>query len=78
MTNYVEIQDNNYPDTCFSDPIEVSSSDVESFDEDDMYGSDHCMDVVSESSDRGEQADDIQPHEELMVLCYTFYFLAQF
>jgi hypothetical protein len=39
------------PETSFSDPIDVDTSDVESFDEDDMYGSDHGMETVSESSD---------------------------
>jgi hypothetical protein len=33
-----EAHDN--PDTYFSDPVDIASSDVESFDEDDMYGLD--------------------------------------
>ena len=42
----------DHPYTSFSDPVDVSSSDAESFDKDDMYGSDHNMrEVVMESSD---------------------------
>ncbi|KAI9430893.1 hypothetical protein BJY52DRAFT_1232293 [Lactarius psammicola] len=42
----------DHPYTSFSDPVDVSSSDAESFDEDDMYGSDHnTREVVMESSD---------------------------
>jgi len=61
---YPETLDN--PDTSFSDPIDISSSDVESFDEDDMYGSDHGMEIVSESSDE-EQAEMSQFSENRMV-----------
>ncbi len=56
----------NNPDTSFSNPIDISSSNVESFDEDDMYGLDHSMEIVSESSDE-EQAEMSQFSENRMV-----------
>jgi hypothetical protein len=36
-------------DTYLIDPADKSSSGVESFDNNDMYGSDHGMEIVSES-----------------------------
>ena len=39
------------PNTSFSDPVDVSLSETESFAEDDMYGSDDGMETISESSD---------------------------
>jgi hypothetical protein len=39
------------PETSFSEPVDAFSSDAESFDEDDMYGSDHGMQTVGEVSD---------------------------
>ena len=41
-------------DPTFSDSADKESSDAESFNEDDMYGLDPCMMVISESSDDGE------------------------
>lgn len=41
----------DHPDTTFSDFLDDRSSDEEPFDEDDMYGLDHAMTVVSASSD---------------------------
>ena len=38
----------------FSDSVDEESSDAESFNEDDMYGLDPCMMVMSELSDDGE------------------------
>jgi hypothetical protein len=45
------------------DPGDESSSDVESFNEDDMYGSDHGMEIVSESPDDEEEGE-ISPLSE--------------
>jgi hypothetical protein len=39
----------------FSDPVNESSSDAESFNEDEMYGSDHVVEFVCESSDDGKE-----------------------
>jgi hypothetical protein len=38
-----------------SDPVDEHSSDIESYNEDDMYGLDHGMEIVSESSDEPEE-----------------------
>jgi hypothetical protein len=35
--------------------VDEHSSDIESYNEDDMYGSDHGMEIVSESSDEPEE-----------------------
>ncbi|KAI9436378.1 hypothetical protein BJY52DRAFT_1197106 [Lactarius psammicola] len=65
----------DHPYTSFSDPVDVSSSDAESFDEDDMYGSDHNMrEVVMESSDEeqveGSQcSDDRMDHMDIGQTC---------
>ncbi|KAI9436412.1 hypothetical protein BJY52DRAFT_1230491 [Lactarius psammicola] len=66
----------DHPYTSFSDPVDVSSSDAESFDEDDMYGSDHNMrEVVMESSDEeqveGSQcSDDRMDHMDIEAIDY--------
>ena len=44
-------------DVSFSDQGDELLSDVKSFNEDDMYGSDHGMEVVSESTDNEEEVD---------------------
>jgi hypothetical protein len=54
-------------DMSFSDPVDEPSSDAESFDEDDMYGLGHGMEVISESSDDEDEADMLQSSEERMV-----------
>ena len=48
---------NTIPDenTTFSDAI--NESDAESFNEDEMYGSDHLMEFVCESSDDGKEGE---------------------
>ena len=51
------------PNTSFSDPVDVSLSKEESFDEDDMYGSDHGMETVSESSDDRNEVEISQSSE---------------
>jgi len=62
----------DHPYTSFSDPVDVSSSDAESFDEDDMYGSDHNMrEVVMESSDE-EQVEGSQCSDDRMVSAWAF------
>ena len=43
----------DHPDTTFADFLDERSSEEEPFDEDDMYGLDQAMLVVSESSDDG-------------------------
>ncbi|KAI9449195.1 hypothetical protein BJY52DRAFT_1227901 [Lactarius psammicola] len=66
----------DHPYTSFSDPVDVSSSDAESFDEDDMYGSDHNMrEVVMESLDEewveGSQcSDDRVDHMDIEAINY--------
>jgi hypothetical protein len=60
-----EAHDN--PDTYFSDPVDIASSDAESFDEDDMYGLDYSMEVVSESSDDEGEVEISESTEERMV-----------
>jgi hypothetical protein len=57
----------HHPEVSFSDPVDELSSDVESFNEDDMYGSDHCMEVVSESTDNEEEVDVPQLSEDRAV-----------
>ena len=52
------------PDSAFSEPVDESLSGVESFDEDDMYGSDHGMEVVHESSDEDKNVKQFQPPED--------------
>ena len=44
------------PDTTFSDPAD-ELSEAESFNEDDMYGLDDSMMVMSDSSNNGEEVD---------------------
>ncbi|KAI9431138.1 hypothetical protein BJY52DRAFT_1199807 [Lactarius psammicola] len=64
----------DHPYTSFSDPVDVSSSDAESFDEDDMYGSDHNMrEVVMESLDeeQHDQGSDKQFVFDDSPLCQT-------
>ena len=61
-----------HPDTSFSDPVDVSSSDAESFNEDDMYGSDHGIDTVCESSDDGNQLNTSRSADGKVSLC-TFH-----
>jgi hypothetical protein len=56
-----------HPDVYFSDPVDELSSDVESFNEDDMYGSDHEMEAVSESTDNEEEADVPQSSDDRAV-----------
>lgn len=46
----------HYPEMSFSDPLNVFSSDEESFDDKDMYGSDHGIDTICDSSDDGNEA----------------------
>src|SRR6266702_3620107 len=58
-------------DTSFSNPVDMSSSDAESFDEDDMYGSDHGMETVSESSDEESEAKILQSPEGRPVSVWT-------
>ena len=43
-----------FADPTFSNSADEETSDAESFNEDDMYGLDPCMMVISESSDDGE------------------------
>ncbi|KAN0137340.1 hypothetical protein V8E53_004785 [Lactarius tabidus] len=45
----------DHPDTTFSDFLDDRSSDEEPFDEDNMYGLDHAMTVVSASSDDDDE-----------------------
>lgn len=60
------------PDLSFSDPVDTSSSDVESYDEDDMYGLDHGMEVVSESSGDEDDAD-TSPLTEDWTVCHHIF-----
>jgi hypothetical protein len=53
-----------HPDSAFSEPVDESLSGVESFDEDDMYGSDHEMEVVREESDEDENVKLLQQPED--------------
>jgi hypothetical protein len=55
----------------FSDPVDESTSDVESFNEDDMYGSDNGMEIVSESSDDEEEVDIAQSQEDSTVSAWV-------
>jgi hypothetical protein len=59
-------------DMFFSDPVEIDSSDMESFDEDDMYGMDHGMEEISNSSDDGAEADVSQSSEDTVVCHCAF------
>lgn len=43
-----------FADPTFSDSADEDLSDAEPFNEDDMYGLDPCMTIMSESSDGGE------------------------
>ncbi|KAN0140693.1 hypothetical protein V8E53_001520, partial [Lactarius tabidus] len=45
----------DHPDTTFSDFLDDRLSDEEPFNEDNMYGLDHAMTVVSESSDDDDE-----------------------
>jgi len=58
-------------DTSFSNPVDMSLSDAESFDEDDMYGLDHGMETVSESSDEENEAEILQSPEGRLVSAWT-------
>ncbi len=58
-------------DTSFSDPVDMFLSDAESFNEDDMYGSDHGMETVSESSDEENEAEILQSPEGRLVSAWT-------
>jgi hypothetical protein len=60
------------PETSFSDPIDVDTSDAESFDEDDMYGSDHGMETVSESSDDENEVEVSETSLEIVVCVWPF------
>ncbi len=49
----------------------MSLSDAESFNEDDMYGSDHGMETVSESLDEENEAKILQSPEGRLVSAWT-------
>jgi hypothetical protein len=53
-------------DISFSDPVDISSE-AESFDEDDMYGSDHDMQFVCESSDEVDEVE-VSPSPERRIV----------
>ena len=68
-------EDLDNPDMSFSDPVDVHSSDAESFDEVEMYGMDYEMEPVSQSSDESddEHTGISQSHEGRIVrLCIIF------
>jgi hypothetical protein len=50
------------------------SSEAESFNEDDMYGLDHAMAVVSEASDEGDESE-ISDMSENVSMYFTLVFL---
>jgi hypothetical protein len=54
-------------DTSLSDSADEYSSNVQPFDDDDMYGSDHGMDIVSEASENEEVAKILEGPEEIVV-----------
>jgi hypothetical protein len=45
----------DHPDMAFSGAVNETSSNMESFNEDDMYGLDYFMMVMSDSLDNGEE-----------------------
>jgi hypothetical protein len=57
-------KDDNNPPTMLSDPLDSSSSDAQSFDEDDMYGSDSGVETISLKPDSNNEA---RETEEMMV-----------
>lgn len=62
------------PPTMFSDPLDSSSSDTRSFDDDDMYGSDSGVETISLKHDLKEKARDNK--ETMVCTCPTMYIRA--
>jgi hypothetical protein len=58
----------------FSDPLDSSSSDTRSFDDDDMYGSDSGVETISLKHDLKEKARDNK--ETMVCTCPTMYIRA--
>ena len=57
----IDDPDMTFANPTFSDSADEESSDTESFNEDDMYGLDPCMTIMSELSDDGEEVDMREP-----------------
>jgi hypothetical protein len=62
------------PPTMFSDPLDSSSSNTRSFDDDDMYGSDSGVETISLKHDLKEKARDNK--ETMVCTCPTMYIRA--
>ncbi len=63
--------DCNPPD-MLSDPLDGSSSDAQSFDEDDMYGSDSGVETISLKPDSNNEA---RETKDMMVCVWTIIFI---
>jgi hypothetical protein len=57
-----------------SDTVDELTSEEDSFHEDDLYGMDHAMEAISDSSDEWEDSDNSNLTDEQMVQICSYYY----